>query len=66
MTQADRIRQAALDVYIAPAHEGGATEVIIRAGDLHQLLGLKNAMPAVCSAVRSSKFEKLACVILVD
>jgi hypothetical protein len=64
MTQADRIRQAALDVYIAPAHEGGATEVIIRAGDLHQLLGLKNAMPAVCSAVRSSKFQKLACVIL--
>jgi hypothetical protein len=61
MTQADRIRQFVLDQFIAPARQqGGRTEVVVRAGDVHQQMSLTNAMPAVCSAIGSSKFEHLA------
>jgi hypothetical protein len=60
MTQADRIRQFVLDQVIAPARQQGRTEVVVRAGDVHQQMSLTNAMPAVCSAIGSSKFEHLA------
>lgn len=60
MTQADRIRQFVVDQFIAPARQQGRTEVVIRAGDVHQQMSLTNAMPAVCSAIGSSKFEHLA------
>lgn len=62
MTQADRIRQFALDRYIAPARAAGLAEIIIRAGDVHKEMGLVSAMPAVCSAIGSSKFDELAVV----
>jgi hypothetical protein len=62
MTQADRIRQFTLEHYIAPARTGGHSEITIRAGDVHQAMGLANGMPAVCSAIGSNKFRELACV----
>jgi 5-methylcytosine-specific restriction protein B len=62
MTQAERIRQFALDHYVAIARAEGRTEIIIRAGDVHQAMGLVNAMPAVCSAIGSNKFNELASV----
>lgn len=60
MNQADRIRQTALEIYIHPARAAGRSDVIIRAGDLHSEMKLSNAMPAVCSAIGSRKFEALA------
>jgi hypothetical protein len=62
MKQADRIRQFALDHYVALARVGGRSEITIRAGDVHQAMGLANAMPAVCSAIGSNKFNELASV----
>jgi hypothetical protein len=60
MSQADRIRETAIESYILPARAAGKADVIIRAGDLHGEMKLKNAMPAVCSALGSGKFELLA------
>lgn len=60
MVQADRIRQAALEWYILPARSAGQKDITIRAGDLHREMKLTNAMPAVCSALGSGKFELLA------
>jgi 5-methylcytosine-specific restriction enzyme B len=45
--------------------EQRAAEVTIRAGDVHQAMGLSNALPAVCSAIGSDKFGELAGVKLV-
>lgn len=60
MTQADRIRKFVLDHYVSPARTDGRAEIIIRAGDVHQAMGLRNAMPAVCSAIGSNKFDEIA------
>src|SRR5258708_7411933 len=60
MTQADRIRRFVLGSYITPARAQGHSKVTIRAGDVHQAMGLANAMPAVCSAIGSHKFEEFA------
>jgi hypothetical protein len=53
MTQADRIRQF-------PARTGNGADVVIRAGDVHREIGLVSAMPAVCSAIGSHKFEEVS------
>jgi len=66
MSQADEIRQTAFEKYILPARTAGQKDVIIRAGDLHSVMRLSNAMPAVCSALRSSKFEQLADVTRLE
>lgn len=60
MSQANRIRQFALDHYIVPARAAGLAEVTIRAGDVHKDMRLINAMPAVCSALGSGKFDEFA------
>jgi hypothetical protein len=66
VTQADRIRQFALDQYISPARAEGRAEIVIRAGDIHREMGLSNAMPAVCSAIGSTKFSESARVSLLE
>src|SRR3954451_2157907 len=65
MTQADLIRDFAVQNYIAPARKANAAELTIRAGDIHSAMHLVNAMPAVCSAIGSRKFEALAEVTLL-
>jgi hypothetical protein len=49
-----------LDSYVTPARAQGHIKITIRAGDVHQAMGLANAMPAVCSAIGSHKFEEFA------
>ncbi len=66
MTQAERIRQFALDHYVAPARAEGLHVITIRAGDVHREMNLANAMPAVCSAIGSNKFERLAHVTPIN
>lgn len=64
--QADRIRQFVAERHIAGARNKGLAEVTIRAGDIHKEMSLTGAMPAICSALGSRKFEELAGIRLVD
>ncbi len=57
MRQADRIRTYALENWIQPARRRGERFTTIRTGDVHKAMGLKNKMPAVCSALKARKFE---------
>jgi hypothetical protein len=53
-----------LNRYVGPARAAGRPKLVVRAGDVHQEMGLSSAMPAVCSALGSNKFKELAGVIL--
>ena len=66
MTQAERIRQFAVDHYVAPARAQGRRIITIRAGDVHSDMRLANAMPAVCSAIGSNKFDQIAQVTSIN
>ena len=57
---ADDIRAAALKLYIEPARQRGDAEVSIRAGDLHDALGLDQAHANVCQALGGAKFQAMA------
>ena len=59
-SDADDIRAAALKLYIDPARLKGEAEVSIRAGDLHDALGLDQAHANVCQALGGAKFQQLA------
>lgn len=65
-TQADRIRTFVERHYFLPARTEGREFVEVRAGDVHSAMGLSNAMPAVCSALRSSKIEARLGVSIVS
>ena len=56
---ADRIRMFALEQYIEPAREAGQRNVTIRAGDVHDAMGLANQMPAVCGGLGTDLFLEL-------
>ncbi len=56
MSQADDIRRIVRSNYIEPAKARGDQTVTVRAGDVHQAMGLSNALPAVCSAIGNDKF----------
>lgn len=60
---ADRIRLCARNYYVEPARENGAADIAIRAGDLGRDMGLRDAFPAICSALGGEKFQKLANVL---
>ena len=66
MRQADTIREFACRRYIEPARIAGEKLVTIRMGDVHSAMGLKNKLPAVCSAIQASKFHMDCRVTLVD
>jgi 5-methylcytosine-specific restriction protein B len=59
-SDADRIRQYALEHFVQPARDQGESSVTIRAGDLHNALGLSNAHANVCQALRGRLFRNLA------
>lgn len=62
MTQADRIRAFAIKKFFSPARTAGRSHVTIKAGDVHRMMGLSNAYPAVCSALRGNKLQSEASV----
>jgi len=66
MSQADEIREYANKHYIEPARAEGRREVTIRAGDVHNRMGLVDDMPAVCSAIGSLIFRKKYHVRLIN
>ena len=65
MSQADDIRQFVRENLIEPARAHGDSSISIRAGDVHKAMELRNALPAVCSAIGSDKFLDEAAVLLV-
>lgn len=54
---ADEIRRFVFREYIEPARLRGEHEVTIRAGDVHDRMGLVSRMPAVCGAIGADKFQ---------
>jgi len=66
MSQADEIREFANQEFIRPAREALSKAVTIRAGDVHDMMGLTDKMPAVCSAIGSNIFEKKYRVHRID
>lgn len=64
-SQADRIRAFVLKQIVEPARRAGENRFAVRAGDIHKQMSLQDAMPAVCSAIGSTKFQTLAGVRLV-
>lgn len=59
-SDADDVRAAALRLYIEPARQRGDSQAVIRAGDLHDALGLNQAHANVCQAISGAKFQRLA------
>ena len=66
MSKADEIRQYAVDNYIEPARKEGKQNVKVRAGDVHDALGLRSAQANASQALEGEKFRTLANVELVD
>lgn len=66
MTLADEIREFVLVAHIKPARRRGDATVVVRAGDVHEALGLKDRMPSVCGALDAAKFQEMAGVRLVN
>lgn len=60
LRDADRIRVCALNYFIEPARERGASSVAIRASDLAQAMGLRDAFPNICQVLGGDKFQQLA------
>jgi hypothetical protein len=54
---ADQIRAYVYRRYVEPARAAGKSEAAVRAGDVHEDMGLTSRMPAVCSAL-GGKFER--------
>lgn len=65
-SQADRIRQFAIQNYVQPARDLAETHVEIVSGDLHTKMGLKNALPAVCSVLEGKALADQAKLQLLD
>lgn len=59
-SQADRIRGFVIRDYIEPYRQTGQAEITVRAGDVHKAMGLRDALPAVCSAIGTTIFQEMA------
>lgn len=59
-SDADRIRRHALETYIEPAREQDDETVELVVKEVNDQLGLKEAWPNICQAMRGKKFHDLA------
>lgn len=66
VSQANKIRKFAKEKFIDPARSRNEQFVEIVSGDVHREMKLSNALPAVCSALESEAFSRLATVKLVQ
>ncbi len=57
MELVDEIRNFVFENYFGPAKKQGKTQVVVTSGEVHNRMGLKNCMPAVCNALRRKKFQ---------
>jgi hypothetical protein len=57
---ARQIREYVLEHLVEPARARGETEIVVRSGDVHRSLDLRNRLPAVCAVLGSQIFRRLA------
>jgi hypothetical protein len=57
---AAQIRDYVVSDFVEPARERGETEIVVKSGDVHRSLDLRNRLPAVCAVLGSDIFRKLA------
>jgi hypothetical protein len=57
---ARQIRDYVLKHLVEPARARGETEIVVRSGDVHRSLDLRNRLPAVCAVLGSQIFRDLA------
>lgn len=55
---ADEIRDFAFRTNISPARRDGMKTASINAGAIHDAMGVKQRMPAVCGALGTIKFQR--------
>ena len=65
-SQADSIREYVIEHYVRPFLESNEATLSIRAGDVVHGMRLVNSTPAVCSALRASKFQQETGLGLVE
>ena len=63
---AEEIRKYVQNRYIEPARRRREKEVTIRAGDIHDELGLRARQPLVCETLRGEKLQQQCNVKLID
>lgn len=66
MGLAEEIRHFVFEHYIKPAKERGETKLVVVSGEVHDRMGLKDRMPAVCSVLRGSKLQNSFGVHLIQ
>ena len=64
-SQADNIRKYITERLVKPARSRRETSIEIISGDVHNSMGLKNALPAVCSVLEGAALAQLANIRLV-
>lgn len=64
-SQADNIRKYITERLVNPARSRRETSIEIISGDVHNSMGLKNALPAVCSVLEGAALAQLANIRLV-
>jgi hypothetical protein len=65
-SQADRIRRFIVENYVSPARERNDSVIELVSGEVHNAMGLQDALPAVCSAIEGKALAKQAKVKLLD
>jgi hypothetical protein len=65
-SQADRIRRFIIENYVSPARERNDSVFELVSGEVHNAMGLQNALPAVCSALEGKALAEQAKVKLID
>ncbi len=60
-----QIRDFAKDRYVETARARGASEFTLRAGDVHEAMGLKARMPAVCAVLGSELFVQVNSLLII-
>ncbi len=66
MRDADRVREYAKERYVLPARQQKQRRFSIRVGDVVRELRMNRAVPAVCSALKTSEFRQSNDLRLVD
>jgi len=65
-TTADRIRQLVLDDHISPARARGEKTAVIRSGDIHAQMHLRQQHANVCQVLKGYKLQEMAGIKLLS
>ena len=65
MKLAEQIRRFVSENYFQPARACGDKEVVLISGEVHNRMGLKQRLPAVCSVLRGNELQNSFGVSLI-